>query len=101
VATCTTPTALPPVQQPAGLNETWFKLVRRFAKLYHLLMQGIFGFYKILHHFMFWFCYFFVVGKRDDPGLESRLGYDFSQPSRPVLGLTQPPVNGLPGLSPG
>jgi hypothetical protein len=30
----------------------------------------------------------------DGPGIESRWGRDFSQPSRPALGPTQPPING-------
>jgi hypothetical protein len=30
----------------------------------------------------------------DGPGIESRFGRDFPHPSRPVLGLTQPPING-------
>jgi len=50
---------------------------------------------------MFRFCSFFVVGMRDGSGLESRLGHDFSQPSRPALGLTQPPVIVVPDLSAG
>ena len=28
----------------------------------------------------------------DGPGMESRWGRDFSQPSRPALGPTQPPI---------
>jgi len=31
--------------------------------------------------------------------IESRWGRDLSQPSRPVLGPTQPPIQWLPGLS--
>ena len=34
------------------------------------------------------------------PGIESRWGRDFSQPSRPVLGPTQPPIQWVPGLLP-
>jgi len=35
----------------------------------------------------------------DGPGIESRWGRDFPHLSRPALGLTQPPVQWVPGLS--
>ena len=35
----------------------------------------------------------------DGPGIESRWGRDFSYPSRPNLGHTQPPTEWVPGLS--
>ena len=37
----------------------------------------------------------------DGPGIESWCGRDFSHPSRQALRLTQPPMQGVPGLYPG
>jgi hypothetical protein len=37
----------------------------------------------------------------DGPGIESRWGRDFSHTPRPALGLTQPAVQWVPGLSRG
>ena len=33
------------------------------------------------------------------PGIESRWGQNFSRPSRPAIGPTQPPIQGVPGFS--
>jgi hypothetical protein len=37
----------------------------------------------------------------DGPGIKSQWGRDFSHTSRPALGLTQPSVQWVPGLSGG
>jgi hypothetical protein len=34
----------------------------------------------------------------DGPGIESQWGRDFLHPSRPAVVLTQPPIQGVPGL---
>jgi len=37
----------------------------------------------------------------EGPGIESRWGRDFLRPSRPVQGVSQPPMQWAPGLSRG
>jgi hypothetical protein len=37
----------------------------------------------------------------DGPGIESRCGREFPYPSRPVVGLTQPPIQWVPDIFPG
>jgi len=37
----------------------------------------------------------------DGPGIESQCGRGFTHPSRPALGLTQPPIQWVSGLSAG
>ena len=37
----------------------------------------------------------------DGPGIESQLGQEFPYLSRPAVGSTQPPIQGVPGLSQG
>jgi hypothetical protein len=39
--------------------------------------------------------------EQDCPGIESRWGRDFQHSSRPALGPAQPPVQWVPGHSPG
>jgi hypothetical protein len=69
--------------------------------------------YVFCRVFMAEFVFLLCVGGRDSsvgiatgyrldgPGIEARWKRDFSHMSRPALGLTQPPVQWVPGLSRG
>ena len=46
-------------------------------------------------------CFLWNNYGRDSPGIESRRGRDFPQPSRLALGSTQPPIQWVTGLSRG
>ena len=67
--------------------------------------------YSVQHNYVIFYCYTIiscepgsVVGIAtsyglDGSGIESRCGRDFPHLSSPALGLTQPPVQWVPGLS--
>jgi hypothetical protein len=92
-------------------NNAWYlilslkKIIAAYKKIDKRIYLDFVHLYLLLILYLnIYLFYLFIVATRcrlDGPGIESRLGRDFPHASRPALGLTQPPMQWVPGLSRG